>query len=71
MIVCPGMTRQGWMKHCTETTLCGMTNHIKYLLSEIPHFFSRTKWLSPDTFLLLTYATQYDEILIKHSNTVA
>ena len=40
-------------------------------LGGIPHFMARTKWSSPDTFLVLTCDIYNNNVLTKFSNTVA
>ena len=56
-----------------KLTPCYVVKQIIYsaFLNEIPHFLARTKWSRPDTFLVLTWATYTDKVLLKLSNTVA
>ena len=48
----------------------GYGKSYKFFLSEIPHFFARTKWSSPYTYSWFTCSTCNDDAMTKLSNTV-
>ena len=55
-----------WTPHCEVHQILWSA-----FSGEVFHFYTKTKWSSPDNFFVLTCATHIDDLITKLSSTVA